>query len=823
MLQDGGVKAPVQLAKRLAILVTTLSVGCATVVMPGIDVIPRSSSEVLAEVRALERSGGDPSGEQRRALLGEVSLAQPEWVGPERLLDLLELSELRGVEVLARRRSALNAARGREASARASYLLGRLGGDATAGLMRECIKADPSFAWGLHGGAWSAREDDRTQDAIELERRAISRARDPFDRALFTLSLAELLRVHEDAAAAYEELKDEQLDASLFASDAVWFRAQRASFGMRLEEGRDLDDAWEELLEVLPDPLLGENDALRLAKRARAARREHRGLDPYGLRLDQALAMRSEESLLFERAHFAHECGRHVRAAALWEGLSDGEWRAPARERRLANFAVGSFGRAVDVWLEGLPSFVLGDSGLPKSERLAAVVTAARAATPGSAEALQALGEACLSAGWFDEAYVLAPHLAALDSDAAQWLSERAERGFSLLAFFDRSLGHELQPIPDSSLEIGDEWLGIHRFLHSLNEEVQRSAALFEPEVLTALRSSLALSPIYSFSPFAALVHPGPSFSAQDELLDVGERGAPVPGLGVLGEAIGRFILLGQLSGRERADGAVFPVLWSERRSGEHVGVEWSGSVVWCEGIEPVGWLGRNSTVTGAALHDGFWVDVESVRREHARWLALQREWTIERAERSIVALAPRAFNEGERRALRPLLGAGERVRLSIFVDRDGAVPTHAELLEGVSRHEEGHLVDRALHMPLSSHPLRVVKLLGSVGFDPPAVLERLEYRAQLVALCETEDPRLILSDSLMMVESAPPSARAHARGYEALLNDLIELLDEELQADPAAWPALDPERVLVHQLHLLKPGEVRALARALAREVGLP
>jgi hypothetical protein len=74
-----------------------------------------------------------------------------------------------------------------------------------------------------------------------------------------------------------------------------------------------------------------------------------------------------------------------------------------------------------------------------------------------------------------------------------------------------------------------------------------------------------------------------------------------------------------------------------------------------------------------------------------------------------------------------------------------------------------------------------------------------------------------------MMVESAPSSALAHARGYEALLNDLIEILDEELQADPAAWSALDADRVLVHQLHLLKADEVRELAQALAREVGLP
>ena len=125
--------------------------------------------------------------------------------------------------------------------------------------------------------------------------------------------------------------------------------------------------------------------------------------------------------------------------------------------------------------------------------------------------------------------------------------------------------------------------------------------------------------------------------------------------------------------------------------------------------------------------------------------------------------------------------------------------------------------------MPLSSHPLRVVKLLGSAGFDPSAVLERLEYRAQLVALCETSDPRLCLADCLLMVENAPAAARAHARGYEALLNDLIERLDQQMQDDSTAWPRLSAEHALVHQLHLLKAEEVRELAQGLARDVGMP
>ena len=810
--------------RRLGLALASLSSGCATDVMPGIDVISADASESMAEVRALERSAGDPSGELRRALLAEVVEAEPDWVGPARLLDVLDQGKLRGVDVLTRRREALRSASGGDSYARASYLLGRLGGERGAELLDECARANPGFAWGLHGGAWSALRDGRLADAVKLEERAITRARDAFDRALFTLSLAEFKRRHEDVEAGYAVLKATSIEKSLSGSDAVWWRGERSAFALRLDGGDALEDGWRELIEVLADPLLGEDDALRLVQLARSARREHRGLDPYGLMLDEALAARSEVSLLFERASFAHECGRHVRAATLWGELEDGEWWAPARERRLASFAVGGFGVAIDRWLNGLPSFVLADSGLPKNERLARVVLAARATvTPGDAEALRALGEACLAAGWFAEAYALAPHLVALDPGAAQLLSERAERGFALLAFFDRSLGHELQPLPDSSLEIGDEWLGIHRFLSGLSEELGRSGELFDESSLESLRSSLEASPIYSFSPFAALVHPGPSFSAQDDLLDVGAEGERVAGLAELGEALGRFILLGQLSGRKRADGAVFPVLWSERHSGEHEGVEWSGSVVWCEGIEPVGWLGRNSSITGAALHDGFWIDVESVRREHARWLKLQREWSVEEAERALSAPAPRSSGEFERRALRPLLSAGERVRLAVYVDRGGVVPTHAELLDGVARHEEGHLVDRALHMPLSSHPLRVVKLLGSAGFDPSAVLERLEYRAQLVALCETSDPRLCLADCLLMVENAPAAARAHARGYEALLNDLIERLDQQMQDDSTAWPRLSAEHALVHQLHLLKAEEVRELAEGLARDVGMP
>jgi hypothetical protein len=85
------------------------------------------------------------------------------------------------------------------------------------------------------------------------------------------------------------------------------------------------------------------------------------------------------------------------------------------------------------------------------------------------------------------------------------------------------------------------------------------------------------------------------------------------------------------------------------------------------------------------------------------------------------------------------------------------------------------------------------------------------------------EDPRLVLADCLLMVESSPPIARSHVRGYQALLEDLLAILDQRVQEDPAAWPEIDKDGMLVHQLYRLGPEEVRSLGQTLARRLGIP
>ena len=805
----------------LCLVVAALLGGCAGLQLRGTGPVDPEAALLLAQVREISWAGGDPTGEERRELLERASRAAPDWVSPHRLLDELDRERLRGSLILKRRRGDLEAASDSAARARSSYLLGRLGGDGD--LMRDAVSSDKNFAWGHHGLAWSSSERGDIEAAVLSEERAITLAREPFDRALFTISLARHLGSNEEGEEAYARLTALSDEEVLSGADAVWWRAQRASFGLQLEEQEIVQESWSELLGALSDPRLGEEEAVSLSQRGRRARREHRGLDPGGLRLDAALTSRTEDAALYQRAQLAHECGRLVRAAALWDQLAEGELRPPTRERRVAGFASGRFRKTVETWVEELPACVIDERGRPKSEALKAVVSAARGAAPGRARALLALGNACLAAGWFAEAQALAPHLAAVDTEAALSLTQRADRGFGLLEFFDRSLGKELQPIPEAGAEQGADWLGIERFLSSLRDEIEGASALFGEELTGTLSRSISLSPLYEFSPFAALVHPGPVLSRQDQRLGVGPKDSAVKGLAELGQAMGRFILLGQLAGRDRADGAVFPVLWTERVGGERLGVKWSGSVVWCEGIEPVGWLGRNRSVTGAALHDGYWIDVEAVRREHEGWLDLQREWSVEEASAVLDLPAPSAKTSAERRALRPLMREGVRVQLRVMEERGGEVPSLSELLAVVATHEEGHLVDRALHLPLSAHPLRAVRLLGRAAFDPPVVLERLEYRAQVVALCETADPRISLADCLLMVEAAPPGARAHARGYEALLKTLIWILDERVQREPASWPNIDPERALVGQLHRLSSEEVRSLGHALAEYVGIP
>jgi hypothetical protein len=131
-------------------------------------------------------------------------------------------------------------------------------------------------------------------------------------------------------------------------------------------------------------------------------------------------------------------------------------------------------------------------------------------------------------------------------------------------------------------------------------------------------------------------------------------------------------------------------------------------------------------------------------------------------------------------------------------------------------------LCDRTRFLPLSKHMLSVARLFLRVGMSPSRIAEQLEYRAQLVALAEAPDPRPAWVEILRATESEVTGPTPHAGAYRRLLTDLLWVLDQDLEQDPAAWPELDADHVLAHQLHWISPEKLRNVARQLAKREGL-
>jgi hypothetical protein len=144
------------------------------------------------------------------------------------------------------------------------------------------------------------------------------------------------------------------------------------------------------------------------------------------------------------------------------------------------------------------------------------------------------------------------------------------------------------------------------------------------------------------------------------------------------------------------------------------------------------------------------------------------------------------------------------------------------ELCDVTALHEEGHLCDRARFLPLSAHLGRALAFLWKAGASAQGVARRLEYRAQLVALCAAPDPRVPLVSVLAAGEGRGAGVTPHGDAYRELLVDLLAELDRQIESAPQRWPEIDGDRVLAHQLHVLGPERVRALANALAGREGL-
>ncbi len=784
--------------------------------------IPEAAARALAEardhLRGAEVGDMEAHAAARAAALRALEVA-PDWIAARRLLDDELRWELRAPEALAQHRRAL----ARAPDAAELYLAGRLQGAAGEAPMRAAERLDPREPWIRNGLAWNALRRDDLAEARRQQRQALALARDPTERAFFAWALARHLVEAVREGEAIEVLVRALADEGLSSGDRSWLSAELANLELAspessvrrrgvqraltlLERG---DLTWGEIDRLLDSPFLVAGiDALHLALASRdgGGRRAWRG-----------------ELLLRE--------GPSALARALLEREGEGSG---------LSFSHGDPTAPIEAWLAQQPAFVLDAEGLPREPGLARLVGAARAIgsweEAGAAER-RALGEALLGAGWFREALAYAGRLPAGDLEWALDLDRRARAGRGVLISLERLLydldrGEAQAPprlewLPGEDPEpTGVAIDDLDGLLDALAPALARAAPLLGgPTESEAWAAALARSPRLGYGLAGEVLHPGPHHPG----------GEPVEGLASVMARLGRFALLGDGFGHP-PDGTVLRRVWVEERAGEHLGVAWSGTVAWCDGADIPSRAGREgANIAGAALHEGYWVDLVWVRNERARWSALaQRLWEeggAAGAGRVAAALdcAPVALEPGEARTDANFpLGEADRLRVAVMRDRAGGagrglvVPALEEFCAVTAAHEEGHLCDRTRFLPVSEHLGAVVGLLFASCFSPLEVNRRLEARAQLVALAVVDDPRLPLAEIVQAAEEGGTGPTPHWAAYAGLLNDFLSELDRRVTRSPGGWQEIDPGAFLVHQLHRLGPERVRELALALARRRGL-
>jgi len=880
----------------VSLLLLALAPACVTAGDGPHPAVPLEASRAFGEARRITRHA-DPADVQARAeAVAKAERAldlNPGWVAPRRFLDEELRSDLRGPEALGARRQdlALN-----PEDVGLHYLVGRLEGQGGESHLKEAVRLDPYEPWAQHGLAWNAYRRGEFSKAKRYGKRALDRARDPFERAQFAWAMARYLTSDGEEDEALELLATHASSEDIAAWDRTWLTVELAL--LELGSGdyqRRLGGALR-AARLLREADLTDDEVKRLVLVARLHGATTAAVVREGLAArEDSLALRLRGELILGEARSVLGLGILERDAA-----AGGEPLSGSRERQL-RFALGNAAAAVEQWRTELPGFALNERGVPRTPTLARLVRAARA-LDGSALSARRFGAALIDAGWFAEARAYASRVPTHNLDDALALDARAAAGRGLLSAISRMLhavdrgeayfeppgtgpggwkaithgtepeaAPEPEPEPEPESETvepdaagegvsnGPGWsaksaqersLGdasedaaedsgrvrdLDDLLTALGPAVARSHASLggstDPERVSA---ALLASPRLDFGMLGQVVHPGPRFSAEDGEQERGKPGAPVGGLAAELARMGRFGLFGQVGGQS-PDGAVMRMLYQEVRSGKHMGQEWSGSVAWCDGADVPSRASRaGASIAGAALHEGYWIDVSILRRERKRWQDLADRFAgidgEARVERALavtgLALANPALDS--RASTELLLGEADRVRLAVMVERGAPLgahltpPTLDEICLATANHEEGHLCDHARFLPLGEHMGRVLKFLFTSGFSPAVMARRLEARAHLTALCVTADPRLPLVDMLQAAEDGGTSALPHTRAYADLLGDFLEELDKQLSSDPAAWPELDPLRALGQQLHLLAPERVRQVALVLAERRGL-
>jgi len=848
--------------------------GACTVLPPVSDPVPEAASEALVEAQAYLRTNAPGRSALAREAARRAHGYAPDWVAPRRLLDDLDREDLLSVETL---RAHLAALEEQPNDAGLHYLAGRLLGRDGGEHFRQALGLDPGLAWAHHGVAWEASAHGRFDRAVAREKAALSRARDTWERSYFTSALARFLAARGQRDEARALLQQRQTEDDVTPGDRVALGVQSVLLGLdTLERGARLA-AYAEGLALLREAELTDAEVDRLVRRMRQVGSYEDGRE---LELLGALDMGGGAARDRWRAEVMLDRSPTPLALGLLErSFRERELMAPSGPLlRAARFAAAQFAPAVEAWLADLPGIVLQEEGLPSDPQLREVVHSVRrlaaeaqgSESPfGPPDRLAELGDALNDAGWFREARSVAGWLAASDLERGLAIERRALAGQELLESL-RRLIYDMDLEPSQNVASASRRPNTSEDDRSTERSAVSSAGSAQPGrriddldgLLTAMaplfsrahtalggetdpervRSALEHSPRLAYGPIGALIHPGPRFSETDQKVGRGTDGATVPGLAREMDRLSRFALVGQVLGGGGPDAAVLTRLEASRRSGEHLGVPWGGTVVWCEGADVLGRASRaGARISGAALHEGFWVDIDAVREDRAGWNALRRRFVTGDAEGDVArverVLATRGLRiepgsaKSKRQARRQtgaLLDEGLRVRLAVLADRGEAGAEHLglitldELVDVTAVHEQGHLTDRSRFLPLGKNLGSALRLLIQAGLSPSGIVEQLEYRAQLIAMCSVDDPRIPLSQILDASELGLGGGTAHGAAYSDLLVDWIGVLGRAYDRAPEGWPELDPNHTLVHQLHWLGAERVREVSLALAQERGM-
>jgi tetratricopeptide (TPR) repeat protein len=795
------------------------------------------ASEALYEGHAALQARPERRAAARAACERAVALA-PDWVAPRRLLDDIARMQLRGVEALESRRAAL----AQDVSdARALYLAGRLEGREGRRRFENAVRFDPDLAWGWHGLAIAAANDGRPNEAVAHMQVALRRALDPWERTFFQSVLARQLAAAGRAEDALEFLDECASAQDLAERNRTALLLVSVEIGLDVLQNRTRERAYERGLEILRDRDVADADLESIVPRMR--RSLYVG-DVDGAQLALALACKSGPV----RERLRADVITSPSSRAVIERALAREGREPpaGARARATRFGQVDVPQAIETWRASLPKVVTDADGLPKDPQLANIVRLSRQLAPrATPDAVFDFGLALVEAGWFREARHVASRLATADLDLALALENRALAGQTIIDGLDRIARRSDRQPPaqgvrdEEGSEASRRVSSLEEFLAALAPVFARANRFLGGETDgEKLREVIEDSPRSNHVGLAELVHPGPRFSAADEREGLGQEGETVGGVAALFARIRRFAIIGEVVGGGGPDACVLPKLWEEWRSGEHLGVKWQGTVVYCEAADLKSRAGRQGAmISAAALHEGYWIDIDAVRDEHAIWTGLRRRFAnaagVTDADRRLILAATglrldARATERERLSTAALLGEASRVRLAVLMD-NGKVEgelgqvTLDDVIEATALHEQGHLCDRTRFVPLLDHKLAVLGFIIQCQFSPQRITEELEYRAQLVCLCAAPDPRIPLAQLLDAAEGGTNSSLTpHSAGYKRLLDDLLRVLDEGSASEPSVFPTLDRSLTLAHQFHRLSVDDIRRAALRLAARKGL-